>query len=179
MNMIDKVVAAVTPSPSEEMVQAARHKAQALAGSTGWLAKVIEHHQQIEACFAAVKNAGSATGQKKAQKQLGLILTGHSIAEESVIYPAMAANGQNGNAHELYAEQSNAKIDMAALDALEPMSQNYLDKLEHIRTAVADHIYEEESDCFPKLKASADTATQAKLTRKYAEEFERYVHAEV
>jgi hemerythrin superfamily protein len=176
MNVLDKVVAAVTPNPSDEKMQEARAKARAMAGKSGWLATILDHHLQIEECFAEVKNANSATGRKKAQKQLALMLTGHSIAEESVVYPAMAANGQESGSDELYSEQSTAKVDMAALDDLEPMSQDYLDKLEHIRSAVAHHVYEEESDYFPKLMDAADTATQSKLTRKYKEEFERYVH---
>lgn len=175
MSVIDKVVAAVLPGPSEQAMQDARAKARALAGKTGWLSNVLDHHLQIEYCFAAVKQAGSASGRKKAQKQLALMLTGHAIAEESVLYAAMAPHGQTGGSNRLYAEQSSAKVAMAALDALEPMSQAYLDQLEQIRSAVARHVYAEESDYFPKLKSEADTATQAKLSRKYKEEFERYV----
>jgi len=176
MNVLEKVVAAVTPILSAEKMQEARAKARAMAGKSGWLATILDHHLQIEACFEEVKNAKSATGRKKAQKQLALMLTGHSIAEESVLYAAMAANGQESGSDELYAEQSTAKVEMATLDDLEPMSQEYLDKLEHIRGAVAHHVYEEENDHFLKLMDAADTATQSKLTRRYKEEFERYVH---
>jgi hemerythrin superfamily protein len=174
MGVIDKVIAAVTPDPSDEDLQTARVKARAIAG-TGWLANILDHHEQIEACFAAVKGASSVEGRKKAQKELALVLTGHSIAEESVIYPAMASMGQEGGSGELYTEQSAAKVQMAALDDLDPTSQDYLDKLEHIRGAVAHHVYEEEGKYFPKLKDEADAATQAKLTRKYREEYERYI----
>jgi hypothetical protein len=134
---------------------------------------------QIEECFAAVKSEGSAAGRKKAQKQLALIFTGHSIAEESVIYPAMSANGGQAASDKLDAEQRTAKVNMAAVDELEPMGQAYLDPLEHIRTVVAHHMYEVESECLPKLKDTADTATQPKLSRKYKEESEREVHPEV
>jgi hemerythrin superfamily protein len=175
MGVVDKVIAAVTPDPSDEDMQAARAKARAIAGKTGWLAAILDHHMQIEDCFAAVKSARSLDTRKKAQKELALVLTGHSIAEESVIYPAMAANGQEGGSGELYTEQSAAKVQMAALDNLDPMSEDYLDKLEHIRGAVSHHVYEEESKYFPKLKDAADTATQSKLSRKYKEEYERYV----
>ena len=174
MGVIDKVIAAVAPDPSDEDLQTARSKARAIAG-TGWLADVLDHHAQIEDCFAAVKGASSVEGRKKAQKELALIMTGHSIAEEAVIYPAMASSGHAGGSGELYTEQSAAKVQMAELDDLDPTSQDYLDKLEHIRGAVAHHVYEEESKYFPKLKDEVDSATQAKLTRKYKEEYERYV----
>ena len=175
MSVVDKVIAAVTPDPTAEKMQEARAKARSLAGKSGWLCAVLDHHEEIEGCFAAVKAAGSATGRKKAQKQLALILTGHSIAEESVLYPAMASHDQNAGSKELYAEQSTAKVQMCALDELEPMSQDYLDKLEDIRAAVAHHVYEEESDYFQKLKAVADPQLQSKLSRKYKEEYDRYV----
>ena len=171
----DTAVAEATAAPSPRQMRDARARARAVAGKTGWLASILDHHVQIEACFAAVKDAHSAAARKKAHKQLAVLLTGHSIAEESVVYPALAEAGQAGDAHGLYAEQSTAKVEMAALEALDPMDQAYLDKLEHIRLAVAQHVYEEESECFPALHGEADSATHAKLTRKYKQEFERYV----
>jgi hypothetical protein len=39
-----------------------------------------------------------------------------------------------------YEEQAMAKIQMALLDKIEPMTQDYLDKLEHIRGAVTHHV---------------------------------------
>ena len=54
------------------------------------------------------------------------------------------------------------------------MSSEFLDKLEHIRGAVAHHMYEEESDRFLDLKQISAT-NQARLTARYMEEFDRYV----
>jgi hypothetical protein len=36
---------------------------------------------------------------------------------------------------------------------------------------------EEEGEYFPKLRKSVDSATQGRLTRKYQEEYDRYVQA--
>jgi hypothetical protein len=94
MGVMDKVVAAVTPDPSEEKMQEARAKARAAAVNSGWLTQVLDHHLEVEDCFAAVKEANSVSTRRVAQKRLGLVLTGHSIAEESVIYPAMALTDQ-------------------------------------------------------------------------------------
>jgi hemerythrin superfamily protein len=178
MGVVDKMIAAVAPDPTDEELQAARAKARAVAGTSGWLKLVLDHHLEVEDCFAAVKEANSATARRKAQKQLALVLTGHSIAEESVIYPAMALTDQKGNSGELYTEQSAAKVQMAALEDLDPMSQDYLDKLEHIRGAVAHHVCEEEGQYFVRLKETADSAMNAKLTRRYKEEYDRYVGAQ-
>ena len=58
------------------------------------------------------------------------------------------------------------------------MSQDYLDKLEHVRGAVAHHMYEEEDKWFVELSRSGDPAIQSRLSARYAEEFERYMGAD-
>ena len=178
MSVLDKVLAAVTPPESDEERTRARAQARALAGPRGWLAMILVHHVQIESAFDAVEQAASATSRRAAQKQLALILTGHSNAEEAVIYPALVQTGEKAHATMAYTEQSAAKVNLAELDDLEPMSQDYMDKLEHIRGAVSHHMYEEESTWFRELKEKADPATQSRLTRRYREEIERYLGAE-
>jgi hypothetical protein len=175
MSIIDKVVAAVTPPESEESRKEARSKAQAAAGTGDWLSLVLEHHRQIESAFSAVKATTDAAARVAAQKKLALILTGHSNAEESVIYPALVRADEKSHATTAYTEQAAAKIQMGLLESLSPMSQDYLDKLEHIRGAVAHHVYEEEGTWFLELKEKLPTPDQLKLTQRYREEFDRYV----
>jgi hemerythrin superfamily protein len=178
MTILDKVIAAVTPTESQEERLQAREKARADARNSPWLARVLEHHQQIESAFAAVRTAGDANGRRRAQKWLGTLLTGHSLAEEAVLYPAMALGDQKAHATAAYTEQSGAKINLAALETIDPMSQDYLDKLEHVRGAVAHHVYEEESKWFPALVRDGDASLQTRLSARYAEEFDRYMGAD-
>jgi Hemerythrin HHE cation binding domain len=175
MSMFDKVVAAVTPSESEEDRVEARAKAAAAAPVGGWLSMVLDHHRQLEAAFAAVKSADTSVERNAAQKWLGVLLTGHASAEESVLYPALALHGEKSHATTGFNEQATVKTQMAALDDLEPMSQEYLAKLEHIRGAVAHHMFEEEGTWFPELTEKVPSGDQVKLSRRYQEEFTRYV----
>jgi hypothetical protein len=174
MSVVDKIVAAVTPPESEEKRRAARVKARAAAGQNDWLALVLQHHEQIEGAFAAVKAAGDLASRLEAQKELAVLLTGHSNAEEAVIYPALVHFDHKAHAMTSYTEQAGAKANLGELEYLDPMGQDYLDKLEHIRGAVAHHMYEEESDRFLDLK-EISVPDQARLTDRYREEFERYV----
>jgi hemerythrin superfamily protein len=174
MSVIDKVIAAVTPPESEEARAKARRKAEEAAVSARWLAQILDHHREIEARFADVKAATTADTRHEAQKELALILTAHSIAEEAAIYPALAADKQVGHAELAYQEQSAAKMEMGLLERLDPMSQDYLDKLEHIRGAVAHHVYSEEGTWFPELVNDTSSDEEALITRRYQEEFERY-----
>jgi len=176
MSIFDKVVAAVTPPESEQARAEARAKAQSAATAGDWLSLVLEQHRQIEKAFDAVKAARDAASRTSAQKRLAVILTGHSNAEESVLYPALAAEAdEKGHATMAYTQQAGAKVEMAELENLAPMSQDYMDKLEHIRGAVAHHVYEEEGTWFLEIKEKLSAEMQAKLTQRFAEEFSRYM----
>jgi len=176
MSLLDKVVAAVTPPEGAEKRRAARQKAWAAAGQNDWLAQILGHHEQIEGLFSAVRAAQEATTRQEALRELAVVLTGHANAEEAVIYPALVHFHHKIHGMAGYTEQAGAKANMGELEYLDPMSSDFLDKLEHIRGAVAHHMYEEESDRFLDLK-QISPADQARLTARYMEEFHRYVNA--
>jgi pyruvate/2-oxoacid:ferredoxin oxidoreductase alpha subunit len=174
MSLVDKMIAAVTPLESDDARAEARSKARAAALPESWLEMVLDHHLEIETGFARVASATTPEDRRAAQKALATVLTAHSIAEEGVLYPALALNGEKGHAEMSYVEQSATKVQMAALEELDPMSQDYLDRLEHIRGAVAHHVYEEEGTRFVELREKASSFTQDRLALRYREEFQRY-----
>jgi hypothetical protein len=102
MSIIDKVVAAVTPPESVEARANARAKARAMAGEGDWLAMVLDHHEQVEAAFAAVKAASDPASRVNALRMLSTLLTGHSIAEEAALYPALAKADEQDHATKAY-----------------------------------------------------------------------------
>jgi hypothetical protein len=173
MSILDKVVAAVTPPESEDARREARAKARAAAGAEDWLSEILDHHEEIEAAFATVKAAQEATIRRAAQMELAALLSAHANAEEAVIYPALIHFGHKMHGTAGYTEQAGAKANLGELEYLDPMSQEFEDKLEHIRGAVAHHVYEEENDRFLDLK-KLSAADQARLTVRYAEEFARF-----
>jgi hypothetical protein len=177
MSLVDKVVAAITPPETEGQRREAREKARAAAGTDDWLALILEQHVQIEGAFIAVKATRDLASRLAAQKELAVLLTGHSNAEEAVIYPALVHFGHKTHGMAGYTEQAGAKANLGELEYLDPMSQDYLDKLEHIRGAVAHHMYEEENERFLDLKNLTAT-DQDRLTQRFREEFERYVGGE-
>ena len=175
MSIIDKVVAAVTPPESDEARAKARAKARSAAKPGDWLSAVLDHHEEIESAFAKVKGTTTEATRLKALKELGTLLTGHSIAEEAALYPALAKADEKGHATAAYTEQSAAKLQMGLLEDLPPMSQEFMDKLEHIEGAVAHHVYEEEGTWFLELRSKLPAADQTKLTARYDEQFARYM----
>ena len=175
MSILDNIIASVTPPETDEARREARERARAAAEPGSWLELVLDHHLQIEAAFAAVEAATDAPSRRLAQKQLGVILNGHSLAEEVVLYPALSKSGEKAHMTAGYTEQSAVKVQMALLEDLEPMSQDYFDKLGHIKGAVAHHVYEEEGNWFLDIRSNATPAMQSKLSARYLEEFTRYM----
>ena len=175
MSLIDKVMDAIGPLESEEARQHARDNARQASSPGDWLSLVLDHHEKIEAAFLVVKEAGTEPTQRAALKKLAVLLSGHSLAEEAVLYPALAALDENAHAVRAYAEQSAAKLQLGLLERLIPLTPAYLDKLEEIRAAVAHHVYEEESSWFLTIQRGASAAEQELLSVRYREEFTRYV----
>ncbi|HEY2401411.1 MAG TPA: hypothetical protein VGI23_13730 [Steroidobacteraceae bacterium] len=178
MSILDKVIAAVTPPESEESRRKARAKALAAADPNDWLGQILEHHEQIEGAFTAVAAATDLATRQIALQELSILLSAHANAEEAVIYPALIYFGHKMHGTAGYTEQAGAKANMGELEYLDPMSQEFMDKLEHVRGAVAHHVYEEENDRFLELK-KLPAADQERLTQRYGEEYERFLGGDV
>ena len=172
MSIIDKALGKITPSESEEKQAEATRKAREAAGDGDWLALALEHHDLIREAFEVCRQATGAADRTAAVRRLALVLNGHALAEEIVLYPAMATAGEKGSAGLAFAEQTTAKMQMAELERIAPAMPEWLDKVEQIRGAVLHHMYEEEDRWFIRLRK--DYPDQAFLTRRYREEFKRY-----
>lgn len=174
MSFLDKIAAKIMPPESAEDRANARSVSRSLAGDGDWLAVVLEQHRQIEELFDRALSASDGRTRTAAAKELGVFLTGHANAEESVLYPALADAGEKTHAGTAYEEQAMAKIEMALLEKLDPMGSEWREKLEHIQGAVLHHVYEEEGTWFPELQQRVSPADRPRLTRRFVEEFERY-----
>ena len=175
MSFLDKIVSAVAPPESAQERADAHSNARSLATPGDWLSAALDHHEDIDTAFDAARSASTPQQAKDAVRALGGLLTGHSIAEEAVLYPALAMHGHKMNAAEAYQEQQTAKVEMAELEQLEPLSEEWVDQLEHIRGAVQHHVYEEESEWFPKIVDDVPPNDQAFLTKRFTEEYDRYM----
>lgn len=173
MSLLDKIAATLAPPESDEARAEAHRDATALAADNQWLARVLSHHEDIERGFATALDATSEAAARQAVKELGVLLTAHSIAEEVALYPVLVMKGHKAHATEAYEEQQMTKVQLAELERLAPLSQEWRDKLEHIRGAVLHHIYREESQWFPEIIKEASATDRAMLDARFSEEFDR------
>ena len=150
--------------------------AVAQAPVADWLRQINEHHRQIRNAFTDVSDARDAAERRAAERALRRLLTAHSFAEETAIYPGLAAVGQKAEAERAYGEHGHAKIELAELDIIpDKMSPPYLAKLYAFQKAVALHIREEQSILYPALAKAADAALAKRMSDAYRAEFARYV----
>lgn len=174
MSFLDKIASGVMPAASDEKRAEARRRIEGMAPGNAWLEKALQHHRRIEAGFAEAMNAAGADSRRKAFKELAVILTGHANAEEAVLYPAVVEHSGKAQATMAYEEQAVTKVQMARLEQIDPASQEWRDKLEHIKSAVEQHVYQEESSWFPDLVERVPAEQRNMLAARFAEEFDRY-----
>jgi hemerythrin superfamily protein len=179
MSVFDKIASTIMPPESEEDRAEARRTVEACATGDDFIGDIVAHHRQIEQLFVRARAAGDAAARTAAMKELATFLTGHAQAEEVAIYPIIADEESKRHAAMAYQEQVMTKIELAKLELLDPMSQEWRDKLEHIEGAVRHHIYEEEGTWFPELVREVSPTIRAHVTKRFREEFARYVGGEV
>ena len=139
-----------------------------------WLGLVKAHHQMLERAFdELIAEAGDLSRRAVLFKRLSYLLTAHSVAEENVLYPALAMHGLQSESDRLYLDQAHAKVRNALLDmADDKLGEPWLRKVEELRDAVLDHAKnDEEGDLYPRLVAAIDMSTAAKLSAAYRREF--------
>ena len=141
----------------------------------GWLQLVKAHHLMIEQAFDALIDEGGRDFSRCAvlHKRLSYLLTAHSVAEENVLYPALAMCGLQSDSDRLYLDQAHAKVMNALLDLSDAKcGPDWLEKATELRDAVLRHAKEdEEGDLYPKRAKAIDAATASKLDMAYRREF--------
>lgn len=175
MSFIDRIAAAVTPAASDEACASARRKAVAMAASEPWFSAILDHHKQIERLITEAINANNAEDRRWGLRELAQVLTAHAMAEEAVIYPDIAEYDGKGHAAMAYEEHSMTKIELAMLEKLDPMSEDWQAKLRHIEGALQQHMYQEEGTWLPALAKATPAEEKARMTGRFIEEYERYM----
>ena len=148
---------------------------QTLASEGGWLQLVKAHHRMIEQAFDALIDEGGRDFSRCAvlHKRLSYLLTAHSVAEENVLYPALAMCGLQSDSDRLYLDQAHAKVMNALLDISDQKcGADWIEKASQLREAVLRHAKEdEEGELYPQLAKAIDAPTATKLDIAYRREF--------
>ena len=128
--------------------------------------ELLEHdHREVEEMFAELDRATTAKDKRSIADKLIIELVRHSEAEEQAVYPVMAKKIEGGKElveHEID-EHSQAELIMKELDGLDADDPKFGVLLTQLKTAITEHIQEEEGEAFPKLRQASSKEELDKL----------------
>lgn len=150
--------------------------AQTAAAGGDWLSMIQAHHALVAKTFDRLLASEKSTylARERLVRLLGYQLTAHSVAEENVIYPAIAMAGMTSDADKLYLDQAHAKVMNAQVELQARMKDkgDWMTPARTLRDAVLKHAKEdEEGRLYPQLRSKLDASAHAMLTAGYQREF--------
>lgn len=172
MSFLDRIAAVLAPAASDEQRREARAKLERLAASEPFAEDILAHHRRIEALFADARQANGPAAQTVIA-ELAMLLNAHSMAEKAVIYPEISEHSSKAHAAMAYEEHAMTKVELAALQRLEPGTQEWREKLGHIESAVQQHVYQEEDSWLPDVIEYAPLEARQRMSVEFRDHFER------
>ena len=133
----------------------------ATAAAPDALQTLLADHREVEALlrrYAALDDAHASNDDRmQLAGRIGIALSVHMLVEEEILYPAarQALPGCQDLVDEAMVEHAGVRAlieQLKAMGADEPM---YDARLKVLGEYVAHHVREEESELFPRLRASA------------------------
>ena len=172
MSFLDRIAAALAPAASDEQRIEARRRLEELAHGEPFAEEILAHHRAIEGLFADARQDNGPAAQA-AVRELAVLLNAHSMAEEAVVYPEVSEHSGKAHAGMAYEEHAMTKVQLAALQQLAPGTQEWREKLDHIESAVQQHVYQEESSWLPDVIRHAPVADRQRMGAEFIEYFNR------
>ena len=128
--------------------------------------ELLEHdHREVEEMFAEFDKATDPKERRTIADKIIIELVRHSEAEEQAVYPAMRKALPDGDQlveHEID-EHSEAEEVMKKLDGMDPEDAQFPVFMTQLKSAIAEHIKEEETDAFPRFREAVDKDELDKL----------------
>jgi iron-sulfur cluster repair protein YtfE (RIC family) len=112
-----------------------------------------QDHREVESRFAAYNLLTDEAAKQKVRETICMLLKAHMFVEEQILYPRAAAAVGDGMVNHAIAEHSKAK---QLINEIELGSASDVDSLvEGLRAAIEEHVAEEETEFFPKLREAS------------------------
>ena len=97
--------------------------------------------------------------------QLKHMLGKHSFQEENTVYAAMRTHGLLDEAKHLNEDHGEVKRLLFELTEMPKDDAQWLGKIQELRSALEEHMREEEDQLFPKLRTALSEEANARLTK--------------
>jgi hemerythrin superfamily protein/carbon monoxide dehydrogenase subunit G len=141
-------VAAVARSSSSEETAA--------VGQEDVVDVLTTDHRDVTDLVQQIRRATDAGTRRDLADVMISELVRHAVAEEMYVYPAMKTHLPDGDAaveHDI-AEHKELERTMKELEAVDPSNPRFDSLIVQLETTLADHVSDEESEQFPRLRAA-------------------------
>jgi hemerythrin superfamily protein len=101
-------------------------------------------HRNVEDLFAEFKATKGAAKKQAMVEKICAELSGHSVIEEEIFYPACRGKVEDGLLNEGYVEHDGSKVLIAELLASAPNEEFYDAKVKVLSEQIEHHVHEEE-----------------------------------
>jgi hemerythrin superfamily protein len=122
-------------------------------------------HNKVSMLFMQIEKSNDPQKIEEYFGQIYKDLSVHAEAEEQVVYPAVRAF--YGDTQELYDEQAEMKVILADLKSSSSSAADFKYKVELLKTAVMDHVRQEESTMFAAIRSNCSDAQQEQLATQF------------
>lgn len=122
-------------------------------------------HRKADTLFMEIEKTDDPKKLQEFFGQLYKDLSVHAEAEEQIVYPAVRS--YYSNTQELYDEQAEMKQMLAKIKAMNPSSSDFKAQIKLLKTAVQDHVKEEENDMFPQLRRNFSEAQMEQMATQF------------
>jgi hemerythrin superfamily protein len=127
-------------------------------------------HREAEELIGQILAETGAKERRDAADQLIAELVRHAVAEEMFVYPAMREHLPDGDEaveHDIQEHQELEQL-MKQLESVEATDVRFIELVEELQRVLADHVNDEETVQFPRLRAQLSPADLAGLAEKVA-----------
>ncbi|MCY7382647.1 MAG: hemerythrin domain-containing protein [Microcoleus sp. CAN_BIN18] len=122
-------------------------------------------HRKVDTLFMEIEKPEDPQKLQEFFGQLYKDLSVHSEAKEQIVYPAIRS--YYSNTQELYDEQAAMKQMLAQIKALNPSSSDFKAQIKLLKTAVQDHVKQEENDMFPQIRRNLSEAQMEQMATQF------------
>jgi hemerythrin superfamily protein/carbon monoxide dehydrogenase subunit G len=152
-------VAAATKSSSPETPA---------AGTEDVVDVLTTDHREVTALLQQIRSTSDSASRRDLADVMISELVRHAVAEEMYVYPAMRRYLPDGDAaveHDT-AEHQELERTMKELEAVDASDLRFDALLSELETILADHVSDEESEQFPRLRAAISRDELVQLAGK-------------
>ena len=137
------------------------------SGAAGdWLEALKAEHDMVLALFDKIEATADSQTVMRSHllTKLKYALSKHAIEEEMVIYPALRQADHGGQAEHLTSDHGKVKTFLYELETMANDHPGWIARVREFRSAVDEHIREEEDTIFPPFHAGMSAEQNQKLT---------------